>query len=181
MEYRHLLSKVGGKNLQQLGGKHNLRHQDQSRPAPAQRRLNKADVHLGLSAARHAVEQGGTGGVLTGQRVQPLKGRLLLFVEHRRRHRSHLLQRGPAQHLLLLQGEDAALFQRFDGGHRRPGKITQILNRSGAQGAQQLGHCVAQGGSLTPGGYHGHGVLRRNSQYRQLLCFIPHRPLGARL
>ena len=124
VEHRHLTAEMGGEAPQQLGGQHDLGHQHQSGPAPVQRLLDQTDVHLGLAAARHAVEQGGGGSLLPGQGVQPLEGRLLFPVEYRRQGRLHILQRGPAQHLLHLQSENPAFFQRLERLGRRPGKVT---------------------------------------------------------
>ena len=181
VEHRNLSAEVGGKDPQQLGGEDDLGHQHQGGASPGQGLLNQADVDLGLAAARHTVEQGGGGLPLSGQGVQPLKGRLLLFIEHRGLRRGHVLQGNPAQHLLLLQREDAAFFQGFQGGGGGPSEVAQVLHRCGAQGAQQLGHGVPQGGGLPSGGHHGHGVLRRDSQHRQFLLLIPHRPLSGGL
>ena len=113
MEDGHLFAEVGGKDPQQLGREHDLRHQHQGRPAPGEELLNQADVDLSLAAARHAVEQGGGGLVRPGQNVQSLQGRPLLPVELRGRSWRDILQRSPAEHLLPFQCEDAALLQRL--------------------------------------------------------------------
>ena len=181
MEHRHLLPEVGGEDPQQLGGEDDLRHQHQGGPPSGQGLLDQPDVYLGLAAPRHPIEEGGGGPALPGQGVQPLKGRLLLPVEDRRRSGRHLLQRDAAQDLLLLQDQDPALLQRLEGGHRSPGEIAQLFGRGGPQGTQQLGHRIPQRRGLPPGGHYGHSVLRREGQHRQLLLFVPHRPLGGGL
>ena len=124
VEHGDVVSEVGGEHPQQLRGQGDFRHQDQGTLPPLQHLLDEANVHLGLAAARYAVEQGGRGFLLPAQLVQSLKGGLLLVVEHRVWGAGHVPQGDPAEHLLLLQGEHAALFQGAQGGHRGPGEIT---------------------------------------------------------
>ena len=107
---------MGGKDPQQLGGEGDLRHQHQGGPAPFQRLLDQAEVHLGLSAAGDAVQQCGPRPG-AAHVIQPPEGPFLLLVEADGPCRFPIIQGDPAEHLLPLQGEHPALLQGAQGLH----------------------------------------------------------------
>ena len=176
---RNLLSKVGGKHPQELRRQRDLRHQNQGASPPVQHLLDEADVHLGLAAAGYPVQESHGGLSLPAQPVQPLQSGLLLLIELRQGLGRHVVQLDTAEYLLLLQSEDAALGQGLNGGRGGSGEVTQFLGAGRTQLTKQLGHRVAQGCSLSPGSDQRHGLLRGHGQHRQLLCLVPHAPLGA--
>ncbi|MFR4562257.1 MAG: hypothetical protein ACLT5P_14305 [Flavonifractor plautii] len=83
-----------------------IRHQHYGGTARAS--AQKPEVP-GLAAARHPVQQGGSGSSGCRQGVQSLKSRLLLGVEHRGAARSSPPSPRPNSH--GVPGEDTALFQ----------------------------------------------------------------------
>ena len=174
-----LLPKMGGKHPQQLGGQGDLGHQHHSASPPVQHLLDEANVHLGLAAARYSVEKSHGGLFRPAEPVQPLQSCLLLLIELGQRLGRHVVQLDPAEHFLLLQGEDAALSQGLDGSRGGSGEVAQFLSTGRTQLTEQLGDRVAQGRGLPPGGNQGHGLLRGHGQHRQLLRLVPHAPLGA--
>ena len=145
VEHSDVVPEVGGENAQELGGQGDLGHQHHGGTAPGQCLIDQPEIHLGLAAARHPVQQGGSGSSDRRQGVQSLKGRLLLGVEHRGSGPLPRLHRHPTEHLTVFQAQDTALFQRAQGGVGGPGEVTQLLSRGAAEGAQQLGHGIPQG------------------------------------
>ena len=130
MKDRNLLSKVGGKHPQELRRQGDLGHQNQGASPPVQHLLDEADVHLGLAAARHAVQERHGGLSLPAQPVQPLQSGLLFLIELLPfqilpicREDPH---RGDGRHLLIELREEV-----HETGQRHPcqlvGEYAQIV------------------------------------------------------
>lgn len=148
-----------GENAQELGGQGDLGHQHHGGTAPGQCLIDQPEIHLGLAAARHPVQQGGSGSSDRRQGVQSLKGRLLLGVEHR--------GSGPLPASTVTRRNTSRCSRRriplFSKERRvalaAPGEVTQLLSRGAAEGAQQLGHGIPQGRGAAPWRDQGHGLL----------------------
>lgn len=75
MQRRGAAAKMGVHQPDQLRGQRDLRHQQQGGPSPLQALGDQLQIDGGLSAARHAVKQRGTGplsGPLGQKRVENL-------------------------------------------------------------------------------------------------------------
>ena len=181
VEDRYRIPEVGGKVVQELGRQCDLRHQHQGALPPFQTLLDEPDIDLGLSAARHTVEEGSGRSPGPGQFVQPPKGGLLLLVQADRSGRLTGLGGHSAEDLPLLQPDQSSLAQGSQGLQGGARKIAQLLGRCLPDGAQQLHHRIAHRGRPPPGGDLGHGVLRRDRQDGYPLGLVPHAPGGAGL
>ena len=155
----HLPAKVGQEDLQQAGGEGDLRHQHHGPPPCGQCRLDQVEVHLGLAAAGHPIEEGGLGLPAFHPVPQAGVGRLLLGVEVGQRLDLNRLRQGVAEHLPLVEGEDPPLLQTLDGLAGGPGEVAQLLDAGAAQVAQQAGHRIAHGGRGFPGRHLRQGLL----------------------
>ena len=79
VEHGDVLAEIGGKFRHHLRRERDLRHEQHRRAAHRQCFLNEADIHLRLAAGGHAMQQRLAAG---DERQQPVKGLLLLVVEH---------------------------------------------------------------------------------------------------
>ena len=84
VQHRHLSSKIGCKDSQQLGRQGNFRNQEHGAFPGGQTGLNQPDIHAGFSGAGDAVKQGNARLFLRHLGSQAFKTGLLLLVQHQR-------------------------------------------------------------------------------------------------
>ena len=158
MENGHLLAKLAGKLVHELGGEGDFRHQHHGTPALLQALVNELDIDLGLSAASNPVQQGGSGPLGLHQRPQTVHGLLLLVIQGHRGGSLGILHahlRRAAEHLLLAQGEKPLFFQGPQRTHGGPSEITQLLGGHLSHLAQDFDRLVLEGRSPPPARYLG--------------------------
>ena len=158
MENGHLLAKLAGKLVHELGGKGYLGHQHHGAPTLFQSLVDELDIDLGLSAARDSVQQSGSGPPGLHQRPQTVHGLLLLVIEgHRSRSLGilHAHLRRAAEYLLLAQGEKSLFFQGPQRTHGGPSEITQLLGGHLSHLAQDFDRLVLERRSPPSAGHLG--------------------------
>ena len=178
MQHGDLIPEVGGKCPEHLRRERNLRH-EQDRGAPhIKTAADEVDVDARFAAAGHAVQQRRVRSAGGLQRAQPVKGLLLLRIQHGERLKLADIYLRAAKDLTVRELHKPGLLQRLERGALRPGVAQQITRRQCFKRAQHFQQRRLLRGAATLCLCCCRGVSRRNAQARHFDRLVLHEALA---